>query len=138
MSYYQDEGPDFAFRSVTTASCGFVNNLHLSTVFFQVNEEANNSDEDKYTHTLRSGTLYKPFEDARELYVLFALELLKAYEETKKAAMQLEYLYDTAFRFGDFAGLDFQSSAIHLGFFYETVLGDPDIMVSLNTGGELK
>ena len=79
---------------------------------------------------MRMNALYKQFEEAKEVFIIFALQLMKSYEEVKKSALQLDYIYSTVFRVGEFAKLDLQSTAIHLGLFYEIVLSDPAIMVS--------
>ena len=106
--------------------------MHLTSVFYQTHEEANNSDEDRCKHTLRENAHYKLFEEAKEVYIMFALQLMKSYEELRKASIQLDYLYSTVFRFQEFQRFDIQSTAIHLGFFYEIVLSDPTILDAIS------
>jgi hypothetical protein len=99
-------------------------------MLYQLSEEANNSDEERYNHTLRRNPEFKFFEEARDVYITFALQLIKSHNELEKAYKELDYIYSTVFRLGDYERLNIQSKTIHLGFFYEIVLSDPDIMVT--------
>ena len=87
------------------------------------------SDEDRYAHSWGYTTYYEEFEQAREEYILFALQLIRFYNELKMASIELDYIYGIAFRLG-YSPTDVQSNTFHLGLFYEIVLTDREILVS--------
>ena len=117
--YHEYKYTDLSFRSYPRSNTKYY-------------EEKSDSDEEQYTHSINSRpSLYKRFEDAKDIYVHFAMQLNKFYEETKRAAHQLVYLYSTVFRLADYDKFEIHSMELHLGFFYEIVLSDPDIMVHL-------
>ncbi len=123
VRYHQDESEDMTFKSN--------NILHVASIFYQIHEQTNNTDEENYLHCLRENQKFKPFQDEKEAYIMFALQLLKSYEELKKSAIQLDYLYATVFRFPEFRVFDIRSAAIHLGFFYDIVLSDPVVLEAI-------
>ena len=92
-------------------------------------DDSEDSDEDKYVHVMRRSLSFKPFEEAKETYAKFAIQLIRSYEEIKKRSSELDYLYSAMFRFENLGKFDVTCDVVHLGFFYEIVLSDPSIMV---------
>jgi len=108
-----------------------MNDLNFSCIVHQINEEVNNSDENKSDHTLKTHVKYKRFEDDKKVYIFFLLQLANAYKELKYCSVELEYLYSSVFRYGDFKHCNVNSN-IHLGFFCEIILSDELIYTGMN------
>ena len=99
---------------------------------YQIYDEANNSDENKYVQSLRDDLKFKKFEEEKEVYIIFLLRLLKAYEVLKTCSNELEYFYSIVYKHPELKHFEIQSVDFHLGFFFEIVLGDPIIEAALN------
>lgn len=124
MESHEDSTEEFSYQSTR--------NLNLSFIIYQIHEKASSSDENRTAHTLKSRTQYKRFEEGKEVYVLFLLQLFKSYEELKLCSSQLEYLYSIVLRYGCFQDFDLYSSDFHFGFFYDIVLCDPLILSAID------
>jgi len=91
-------------------------------------DDDNFSDEDQYTYTLETRRRYKPFEDSKQMYILFAIQLLKYYNEIKEISNKMQYLISTIFRTREYKSFNIESKLLHLGFFYDIILSENTLL----------
>ncbi len=120
MVYYREEGTDFSF-----AELGETN--EFSSHYECPAEETDTP----YTRVMGHSAVYRAFEEVKTTYIQFALQLIRSYEEIKRSAEELDYIYKTIFMFEQYGRLDISCELVHLGLFYEIVVSDPAISVSL-------
>lgn len=85
------------------------------------------SDEDHYTYTIDSNKQNNPFDKAKEYYILFALQLIKYYQEIKRISVDLRYLISRIFRTKEYKKIEIDSTLLFLGLFFDIVLSDISI-----------
>ena len=112
---------------ITTQKCRST----LHTYIQQVIDKVNNKEEskDQCENILELKVNYKPFEKAKVQYISIGLLLLKLFSELKRCAIWVDYLYSIMLKRWK---TDIECGTLHLGLFYEIVLGDKDIIVTLD------
>jgi hypothetical protein len=124
VSYHQEVGDNYNF----TTRAGLPDGHFVE----------DDSDEEQYNYVLRRRTIFHSFEEAKEVYVLIALQLIKSHEELERCWLELDYLYKIIFQYDLFPKSyiynkpEIDSKTIHLGLFYEIVLSDQSILVVLS------
>jgi len=131
VTYYQEIGNDYAFTSNEVRKSGIPDYRNLS-------EDMENSDEDQYDHSILKRLVFKPFEEEKNTYSLYAIQLIKSYEEIKKRSAELDYIYGHVFKYNNCGKFDIPCETVHLGLFYEIVLSDPCIVVIFKLRQKLK
>jgi len=123
VSYHQEVGDNYNYTTRAGLPDGH---------FFE-----EDSDDEQYNHVLRKRTIFHSFEEAKEVYILIALQLINFYEELERSCLDLNYLYSIIFQYDIllkshiYNKLEVDSRTIHLGLFYEIVLCDQGILVVL-------